>query len=272
MLRSARPVSCFSNYDSASNDMRDHIWEHRMRTAYRELSAVQLRPCMPPHSVPGRFLSEKELVSRVLTGDKQAAHWFVRRFERLVAAVVNDMPIHSEDRHDVCQQVFMRLWEQDCRRLRLWFENGRGRLASYLGAIIRRTAYDWMRKYMRVSARSVCCTPRHSESRSTAANAIEDRQTTMFSNSTVVVDTEVLVIVREQKRAIRHAVTSLLRRDSELLRRRYYRGQSYSEIAAAMGMTVNCVGVAINRAQKRMHDKLCLRYPGLFEQPGAALL
>ena len=123
-----------------------------------------------------------------------------------------------------------------------------------------------MRKHIRPDRRRVICTREPFEHiepvkrRTCGRGKLETEQ----ANSTVVVDTEVLAILREQRRAIRRTVTEMLHRDSEILRRRYYNGQSYAEIAQAMGMMENRVDFALNRAQKRMHNRLCLQHPDLF--------
>jgi len=46
-------------------------------------------------------------------------------------------------------------------------------------------------------------------------------------------------------------------RDRDLIQRRYYQEQSYREIADALGLTVNHVGVALYRAESRL--KLILK-------------
>jgi RNA polymerase sigma factor (sigma-70 family) len=224
---------------------------------------------LPPIALEERFITENDLITRVIGGDKHATVWFVHRFERLVNTIVKEMPIHARERDDVFQQVFAKLREQDYRRLRMWQGRGRGRLASYLSTIIRRTAFDWMRKHIRLNRWSASCKPdplvEHIGAELTRTlELVRGVPLRANPNTTLIVDTEALTKLKEQKRAIRRAVTEMLHRDSEILRRRYYLGQSYAEIGGAMGMTINSVGVALTRAQKRMHNKLCLRYPGLF--------
>src|SRR5579862_6339595 len=154
MSGSARSVSCFARFDTAANDMRDRVWEHRILCP-GTAADVQLRPCLPPDITTGRVLSEKDLVNRVLAGDLKAGQWFVRQFERFVYTIINGLPIPYQEQRDVCQHVFLSLWEQDCRRLRLWEAKGKGRLASYLSVIVRRTAYTWMRRHLRTGEGSM---------------------------------------------------------------------------------------------------------------------
>jgi len=48
------------------------------------------------------------------------------------------------------------------------------------------------------------------------------------------------------------AMGKLSERDRDLIHRRYYQEESYREIADALGLTVNHVGVALFRAESRL--------------------
>ena len=56
---------------------------------------------------------------------------------------------------------------------------------------------------------------------------------------------------------VKRGLGNLSVRDRELIHRRYYRDESYREIAEALGITVNHVGVALMRAETRL--KLALQ-------------
>jgi RNA polymerase sigma factor (sigma-70 family) len=60
----------------------------------------------------------------------------------------------------------------------------------------------------------------------------------------------------ERGRIVATALETLSSRDRELLRRRYFQGQSYNEIAEDLGITVNNAGVALHRAEKRLKKLL----------------
>jgi len=57
--------------------------------------------------------------------------------------------------------------------------------------------------------------------------------------------------------ALKAAIGKLSERDRDLIHRRYYLEESYREIANALGITVNHVGVALFRAESRL--KLILK-------------
>jgi RNA polymerase sigma factor (sigma-70 family) len=52
--------------------------------------------------------------------------------------------------------------------------------------------------------------------------------------------------------AVKAALAMLSDRDRDLIHRRYYLEASYREIAEALGITVNHVGVALFRAESRL--------------------
>ena len=56
---------------------------------------------------------------------------------------------------------------------------------------------------------------------------------------------------------LKAAIGQLSERDRDLIHRRYYLEESYREIADALGLTVNHVGVALFRAESRL--KLILK-------------
>ena len=56
---------------------------------------------------------------------------------------------------------------------------------------------------------------------------------------------------------LKAAMGKLSERDRDLIHRRYYQEESYREIADALGLTVNHVGVALFRAESRL--KLILK-------------
>lgn len=188
-------------------------------------------------------MADQELICHLLTGDRAASGRFVRRFERLIHRQLHDLHVPLQDHEDLFQEVFLHLWEHDCRRLRLWQGRGRGLFSSYLRVVIRRLICDVRR------ARAV---PLPVEDAALAGGEPEE-------------DPESLLLSQEQQGAILQAVAGLRQRDRDLICRRYYRGESYKEMAAGMGLTVGHVGVALARAEQRLKAAFCASYPDLCE-------
>ena len=209
---------------------------------------LSLRPNVEPVArvrYKGGPEADQELIDCLLAGNQAASRRFVHRFEKLIYRQLYELSVPREDHADLFQEVFLRLWEKDCRRLRRW-QGGEGNLlSSYLRVVVRRLIYDALR---------------------TRAASIPVVEIAPEWDETAV-DPERLLLSKEKQAAILCVLEDLSARDAELLRRRHYRAESYREIAAGMSMTVNHVGVALARAEQRLKAGLCTRYSDLFETP-----
>ena len=54
---------------------------------------------------------EKQLVDRIVKGELKAFNRFMDRYERLVAHVVFRLVQNEGDREDVCQEVFIKIYQ-----------------------------------------------------------------------------------------------------------------------------------------------------------------
>jgi RNA polymerase sigma factor (sigma-70 family) len=126
---------------------------------------------------------------------------------------------------EVYQRFLLHIWEDGYRRLRRW--SGTRSLRSYLGAIARNLARDYRRERHRIAEHVDCC----------EVSLIPVSETrSEWSRAGVV----------------KAALGKLSERDRDLIHRRYYLEESYREIADALGITVNHVGVALFRAESRL--------------------
>ena len=177
-------------------------------------------------------MEDRALIARVLAGETPAADLMVSRFTRFVWAIlVRQLGLPRDLAEDLFQEVFVRLWEDDYRRLRSW--SGEGDFASYLAPIVRNLALDRLR-----------VNPDRHE------RPLDSRDE--WSGLDGEPDAEELAWIHEQREILRRAVGGLSERDRELVRRRYEQELSYREIAGAMNMTVNHVGVALARLTERL--------------------
>ena len=176
---------------------------------------------------------DRELIDQVVDSDPEAADLFVLRFSRFVWAIlVRSFRLKDAEAQEIYQDVFLRLWEDDYRRLRLW--SGQGDFVSYLGPIVRHLALDMLR----------------AQGRRRPLEGQEEEQEE--EPRTTEPDPEELVAVRERRALLERAVEGLAGRNRELYRLRFERERSYKEIAEALGLTVNHVGVALKRLEKRL--------------------
>lgn len=187
--------------------------------------------------------ADRKLICAVIQGDEEAQQEFVARYQRVIRAVLNRYIMTPDEREDLYQQVFVHLWEHDCSRISQWQPDGSGRFSSFLCVVVTRLALDHFRKRRLVV-----------------------QETTSFRTLEEGVEGELpcpapgphqMACVSERRRIILQAIQRLSERDQALLKRRYFRQQSYAEIAMALGITIDNVGVALKRAQSRLRKELC---------------
>ncbi len=197
--------------------------------------------------IADRFMySDGELIARVVGGDPAAADLFVGRFGRFVLCILGrGLNLATQDAEEVFQQVWLRLWEDDYRRLRHW--RGEGEFKSYLAILVRRAAYDYLR------ARS---------KNGWLDNSPDDSVLSgQFDPAALEPGADEMAAAAELRQATRSALARLNPRDRDLITRRHMQGQSYREIAEEMHLTVNNVGVALSRAEGRLRAIMIERYP-----------
>lgn len=169
---------------------------------------------------------EMRLVSRMLSGDACALDQFVQTYRRFITSILSRQPsLYPQDVEEVYSRFLLHIWEDGYRRLRPW--SGTRSLRSYLGAIARNLARDYRRERFRVCECTADC----------GEVVMPPSETNRESRGSGVLNA---------------AMAKLCDRDRDLIHRRYYLEQSYREIADALDMTVNHVGVALFRAESRL--------------------
>jgi RNA polymerase sigma factor (sigma-70 family) len=162
------------------------------------------------------------LVARTIGGDSNAFEELIARYRPLIYAILlRHINLSRDDADEVFQRFLIHIWEDDFRRLHSW--SRKAVLAAYLGTIARNLARDFQRERRVESLAPPAYTPRH--------------QT-------------------ELEETVRTALAELSPRDRDLIRRRFYLGQTYREIAEQLGMTVSHTGVALSRAEFRLKQIL----------------
>jgi len=72
---------------------------------------VQLCPSMPVNYIKVCMTDQKQLVERILSGDKNSFRELVKNHQRLVSHIVFRMIPSGQDREDVCQEVFVKVYQ-----------------------------------------------------------------------------------------------------------------------------------------------------------------
>jgi RNA polymerase sigma factor (sigma-70 family) len=83
---------------------------------------------------------DRALISRTLRGDMQAFTLLIRQHERLVAHMISRLVKNDEEREELCQDVFLKVYEK------LAEFNFQSRLSTWIATIAYRHAINHMRK------------------------------------------------------------------------------------------------------------------------------
>ncbi len=185
------------------------------------------------------MVDDRQLIDRVLAGDTRAADAFVTRFTRLVWAIlIRQTGVAVGQVEDVYQEVFVRLWEDDYRRIRNWSRDGD--FAAYLAPIVRHLALDALRKNRGDRERPL---PEHEEA----------------GTELIVGDPspEELAHIGQRRELLEEAFLRLSVQDNELYELRFVQELSYQDISGQLRITINNVGVRLTRLVERL-KRSCL--------------
>lgn len=189
-------------------------------------------------------LKDRLLIDRVLNDDDDAKEEFVARYRKLIYSLLITGNLPVDEREDLFQQVFVHLWEQDYRRLRLW--SGTERFAAWLSCIVKHLVADHWRNQARCNA--IPC-----------ALADGNVESVEYLGMQRVYASHLTAVVGDALRRLSHS-------DKDLMIRRFYRGESYREMAAASQRTIGHLGVSLQRAEIRMRRLLIKEYPDFFSE------
>ena len=179
---------------------------------------------------------DQALIKECLTGDVRAWTTFIRRFGRLIRAVVTKTAqrrgwnITAADCDDITAEVFAQLVYRNAASLRLFA--GRSTLTTYLTVIARRVTVRAMLK------------------QSTLPKTLS--QSTSFpeqADRTALPQQQIA-----QQDEIEHYLKQLSTEEQVLLRMHDLEGHSYSEISHATGIPVNSIGPRLSKARKSIRQ------------------
>ena len=86
------------------------------------------------------MIDDQALVSRITAGDKQAFRLLIKRHERLVAHMVGRLVDRNEDREELCQDVFLKVYEKIAEF------NFQSKLSTWIATIAYRMGINHLRK------------------------------------------------------------------------------------------------------------------------------
>jgi RNA polymerase sigma factor (sigma-70 family) len=86
------------------------------------------------------MMDDRALVSQVVSGDRMAFKQLIKQHERLVAHMIARLIDHREDREELCQDVFLKVYEK------LGEFNFQSKLSTWIATIAYRHSVNHLRK------------------------------------------------------------------------------------------------------------------------------
>lgn len=177
--------------------------------------------------------STAELIERSRKGDRQAFKELVERYQRLVAMIVFRIVPRQEDGRDVCQEVFLKVFEH------LGDYRAESEFSTWIGRIARNTAINQIMKKR---------TPVFSEF-SSSPQAFENIAGCGSSPESCCEESQVQAKLEE-------GVASLPEKDRVMLTLFHQEGMDYESIGRVLDLPLSSVKSRLFRARKKLRERL----------------
>ncbi|MCR4439636.1 MAG: sigma-70 family RNA polymerase sigma factor [bacterium] len=182
-------------------------------------------------------LGASELVARVLAGDRSAFRLLVEEYEGLVGHIVFRMVKEPEDRQDLCQEVFLRVYRH------LPEFRGDCKLSTWIARIAYNSCLNWLQKKR----------PQLYE-RSAADGPSLDELPAPHPSP------EEAATRQDLRERLEQEIMALATPYRTVLTLYHVEHMSYAEIGRVMGLPQGTIKSYLFRARKRLKDRLLARY------------
>ena len=190
-------------------------------------------------------IDERELVERILEGNRDAFLAFIERYERLVKHVVFRMVDDDRDREELCQDVFVRAYRYlDGFR----FES---KLSTWLARIARNTCLNHLEKKE---------IPLYADEASSPDGASPDARAALNRVPDLEADVAGMAEDRQQRALVREGIQALSEHYRTALTLYHLEGMSVSQISEVMENPEGTVKSHLYRGRKKLKDWLLDRY------------
>ena len=182
---------------------------------------------------------EKILIESVLLKDRAAFEKLIRQYEGLVIHIVGPLIKNEKDREDICQDVFLKVYEK------LHTFQSRSKLSTWIGNIAYNTSINFLQKKKNLLLDDIF-KPANDDS-SAYENFISKNETQ---------SPERLLIQKEESKLLEAAVDKLPVIQKTLLLLFHQDELSLDEISVVIEMPVNTVKSHLFRARANLKEML----------------
>lgn len=192
---------------------------------------------------------DRRLLSRCLSGDRKASETLVRRFSGLVyqsvqyTLMAKDVSFNRHDLEDLHNTVFLRLFEQGCKKIRQYQGRNGCSLASWIRMIAVRTVLDHLRK------------------KGVDIMGWQKKRITLEELPELKADGvefEAQIEKAEQGRLLQDGMQRLPPRDRLFIKLHFDQGLSVAEVAEAMQLSIDNAYTVKHRAIQRLKSHVAL--------------
>jgi RNA polymerase sigma-70 factor (ECF subfamily) len=182
-------------------------------------------------------LNEQELVRSVLLKERAAFESLIRQYEGLVIHIVASLIRNENDREDICQDVFLKVYEK------LWTFQFRSKLSTWIGNIAYNTSINFLQKKKDFLLDDIF--------RSEIDDGLDD-----LMNKSETLTPEKLMIKKEESKLLKAAVDKLSGIQKTLLLLFHQDEISLEEISTIVEIPVNTVKSHLFRARFHLKEML----------------
>lgn len=210
---------------------------------------MQLLPALPVlfemNNSAEEILDDKELVRRILEGNTNAFRLIIQKSERLVSGIVFKMIANKEERKDLVQEIYMKIFQG------LGGYQFKSKLSTWIGQIAFNTCISFLEKRrIRIFDDNLLSDSKGSEFLGQIA-----ARGSKFQN-----DTEINLYQKELSGILNRLMEALPPLYKTLITLYHNEELSYTEIAQITGMPVGTVKNYLFRARKSLKNSILNQY------------
>jgi len=178
------------------------------------------------------------MVRQVLSGDSKAFESLIRQYERLVLHIVTPLVGVIADREDICQDVFLKVYEN------MGAFQFRSKLGTWIGNIAYNASINFLRKKKNISVEDLIMPDDNDFSIVVHEMVIEE------SNA------EKIIVRREELAGLSMAIDKLPEIQKSALLLFHFDDMSVADISVMLEMSENTVKSHLFRARKLLKESL----------------
>ena len=178
---------------------------------------------------------DRDLVTRIATGDEEAFRALFRRYAPTAISLARRVVRQTHLAEEIVQEAFLAVWRDPAG-----YDEGRGAVKSWLMGMVHHRAVDLVRR--EESQRRRAEDPRLIE----PAAAAEDIAETVVEE----------LGLPEERRAVREALGTLPAEQQQVIELMYFGGRSQSQIAESLGLPLGTVKSRTLLGMRRLRTAL----------------